>query len=191
LYAEHISLDRTKKINLLSTGENLIREIIWRGDKVKSVLIVDDLWSNLELLEAIFTNAGFEVFSARDANSALSIFKSHKIDIAIVDIMMPGKSGRELLPEIVNSHPEVAVIMSTAVVDPRTIIECMKQGAQDYITKPYEPEDILSTVNRVISQQRSIRNWIILEEKSRNHLDLTGSSAKIRPCLKSLSSSRR
>ena len=117
-----------------------------------SVLIVDDLWSNLELLEAIFTNAGFEVFSARDAFSALSIFESHKIDIAIVDIMMPGMDGYELCKKLksLTEHYFFPVILLTALTDRESRITGLQCGADDFISKPFDIAELIIKVNSLI-----------------------------------------
>jgi putative two-component system response regulator len=117
-----------------------------------SVLIVDDLWSNLELLEAIFSNAGLEVFSARDAYSALSIFESHKIDIAIVDIMMPGMDGYELCMKLKSLTEKYffPVILLTALTDRESRITGLQCGADDFISKPFDTTELIIKVKSLI-----------------------------------------
>jgi len=117
-----------------------------------SVLIVDDLWSNLELLEAIFTNAGFEVFSARDAYSALSIFESHKIDLAVVDIMMPGMDGYELCKKLksLTERYFFPVILLTALTDRDSRITGLRCGADDFISKPFDTTELIIKVTSLI-----------------------------------------
>ena len=117
-----------------------------------SVLIVDDLPSNLELLEAIFTNAGFEVFSARNAHSALSIFESRKIDIAIVDIMMPGMDGYELCKRLKSLTEKYffPVILLTALTDRESRITGLQCGADDFISKPFDTTELIIKANSLI-----------------------------------------
>lgn len=67
---------------------------------------------------------------------------------------MPGKSVIELLPEIKASHPDTAVVMATATTDTSTAIHCMKQGAYDYITKPFNLDDLLPSVSRTLEKRR-------------------------------------
>ena len=98
--------------------------------------------------------AGYQCVEVGDPVDALNQIKIDGPDLVILDIMMPGKSGRELLPEIVMSYPEIGVIMSTAVVDPKTITECMKLGAQDYITKPFDVHEMISSVEKVLEAKR-------------------------------------
>ncbi|MCL5023934.1 MAG: response regulator [Nitrospirae bacterium] len=116
------------------------------------MLIVDDFWSNLELLEAIFTNAGLEVFSAVDAVSALSLFESHKIDIAIIDVMMPGMDGFELCKKLkfMTEKQFFPVILLTALIDRQSRITGLECGADDFISKPFDAGELIAKVRSLI-----------------------------------------
>ncbi len=109
-----------------------------------SVLVVDDLWSNLELLDAIFTNAGFEVFSALDASAALSIFETHSVDLAILDVMMPGMDGFELCRRLKSATEKqyFPVILLTALTDRQSRITGLQCGADDFISKPFDATEL-------------------------------------------------
>lgn len=117
-----------------------------------SVLVVDDLWSNLELMEAIFTKAGFEVFSALDAISALSIFDSHRIDLAVVDVMMPGMDGYELCKKLKSMTDKqfFPVILLTALTDRHSRITGLECGADDFISKPFDTTEFIIKVRSLI-----------------------------------------
>ncbi len=117
-----------------------------------SVLVVDDLWSNLELMEAIFGNAGLEVFSALDASSALSIFETHKIDIAILDVMMPGMDGFELCKKLKSAAGKqfFPIILLTALTDRQSRITGLECGADDFISKPFDAAELTIKVNSLI-----------------------------------------
>jgi putative two-component system response regulator len=117
-----------------------------------SVLVVDDLWSNLELMEAVFNNAGFEVLCALDAASALSIFESHKIDIAILDVMMPEMDGFELCRRLksMNGKKFFPVILLTALTDKRSRITGLECGADDFISKPFDAAELTVRVRSLI-----------------------------------------
>lgn len=117
-----------------------------------SVLVVDDLWSNLELLEAIFANAGFDVFSALDGYSALSIFESHRLDIAIVDVMMPGMDGFELCKKLKSMRTKqyFPVILLTALTDRESRITGIECGADDFISKPFDTAELMVKVRSLI-----------------------------------------
>jgi putative two-component system response regulator len=118
------------------------------------ILVIDDELQIRRLIRKGLSRAGYECIEVNDPREVLKRIEVDNPELVILDIKMPGMSGRDLLPEIVNSYPEIGVIMSTAVVDPCTIIECMKLGAQDYIPKPFEVEEIISSVEKVLEMKR-------------------------------------
>ena len=126
------------------------------------ILIVDDEINVRRTINKKLTKEGFACIEASNSLEAMEKIKEYCPDLVILDIMMPGKSGRELLPEIVSSNPHIAAIMATAVADPKTIIECMKSGANDYITKPFDLAKVTETVNMTLLTKR-------LEEKLDNY----------------------
>jgi putative two-component system response regulator len=117
-----------------------------------SVLIVDDLSANLELLEAIFASAGFDVFSSRDASSALSIFESNNVDIAVVDVMMPGIDGYELCKRLkaLTEKRFFPVILLTALTDRQSRITGLECGADDFISKPFDTTELIVKAGSLI-----------------------------------------
>ena len=98
--------------------------------------------------------AGYHCEQAGTAEEALARIKSTEVQLAILDIKMPGMSGVELLGEIKAAHPDIAVMMATAVIDIGTAIECLKQGAYDYITKPFNLDEVLLSVERALEKRR-------------------------------------
>ncbi|GAB4421603.1 MAG: response regulator [Thermodesulfovibrionales bacterium] len=121
-------------------------------EKKPSALVVDDMISNLELLETIFAGAGFDVFTAPDAYSALSIFESNKIDIAILDVMMPGMDGYELCKRLKNSNGKqfFPVILLTALTDRQSKITGLECGADDFISKPFDATELITKVRSLL-----------------------------------------
>jgi putative two-component system response regulator len=120
----------------------------------EKILIVDDEAGIRRAVRKGLSSVGYQCQELGDPVEALNFIQVNDTDLVILDINMPRKSGRELLPEIVTIYPGIAVIMSTAVIDPKTIIDCMKNGAQDYITKPFELQDIISSVEKVLGMKR-------------------------------------
>lgn len=114
------------------------------AEERQSILVVDDLSSNLELLEAIFTSAGFEVFCALDAFSALSVFESQKVDLAVLDVMMPGMDGFELCKTLKSRTEKMffPVILLTALTDRQSRITGLECGADDFISKPFDTAEL-------------------------------------------------
>lgn len=132
-------------------------------DKNKGkILIVDDEVYIQEILKATLEDAGFECLAVSDAAAALSCFASQHIDLAFLDIRIPGAQGMNLLQEIRTAHPDVTVLMITAVDNTATAVECMRMGAYDYIVKPFNLEQILASTSRALDRRR-------LENTNREH----------------------
>jgi putative two-component system response regulator len=119
----------------------------------EKILIVDDEKIVRRSLNKCLTRNGFSCGEASDAREALENLKKEPADLVILDIMMPGTSGSELLPQIKSSYPDTAVVMATAVVEPDTIIKCMKNGAQDYITKPFDINELVANIQMVLKKR--------------------------------------
>jgi len=123
----------------------------WNG---KTVLIVDDEELMRRAIRTKLTREGYACFEASCANEALSQLEEKPFDLVILDIKMPGRSGSDLLPELRREYPDTAVIMATAVIDARTIIQCMKDGAHDFIPKPFEFQELLLAVGNSLVKNR-------------------------------------
>jgi putative nucleotidyltransferase with HDIG domain len=135
----------------------------------ETLLIVDDESTIRKLLRQKLSREGYQCEEANDAEQALNTLATTPIALVILDIKMPGKSGIELLPEIKSSYLDTEVIMATAVTDVNAAIECLKQGADDYICKPFNLEELSLAVQRALDKrhlQLEIREYQqYLEEK--------------------------
>jgi putative two-component system response regulator len=120
----------------------------------ENILIVDDEKTVRRSLNRCLTLRGFSCAEAGSADEALESMKKNPADLVILDIMMPGTSGSELLPRLKKSFPDTAVVMATAVVEPDTIVHCMKNGAYDYITKPFDVDELIRNINTVLEKRR-------------------------------------
>jgi DNA-binding NtrC family response regulator len=118
-----------------------------------TVLIVDDEPGARQSLEVILED-DYRTFSAESGEEALRMFQKEAVDLVLLDVHMPEMDGLEVLRKIKEQDEEIDVIMVSALNLARQAVDAIKLGAYDYITKPYEPEDLLSTVNRVIGKQR-------------------------------------
>jgi putative two-component system response regulator len=118
------------------------------------ILIVDDEKTVRRSLNKSLTRNGYSCVEACDAKEALDNLSDKPADLVILDIMMPGTSGSDLLPQIKRSFPDTAVVMATAVVEPDTIIDCMKNGAHDYITKPFDINQMVVDVEMVLKKRQ-------------------------------------
>jgi len=135
----------------------------------ETLLIVDDEVAIRRLLRQRLLREGYQCEEADTAEQVLSTLETNPIALVILDIKMPGKSGIELLPEIKSGHPDTAVIMATAVNDINVAIQCLKQGADDYICKPFNLEEVSLATQGALEKRRlklEIREYQqFLEEK--------------------------
>jgi putative two-component system response regulator len=132
------------------------------AEKPAVILIVDDEPIVRRVLSEKVEVAGYRWEQASTAEAALELIKSTPVQLAILDIKMPGKSGLELLSEIKAAYPDIAVIMATAVIDINTAVECLKQGAYDYITKPFNLDEVVLSIERALERRR-------LEQENRDY----------------------
>jgi len=126
-----------------------------------SILIVDDEESVRDSLNDWFTDDGYYVKCAENAKRALSILESEDFDIVLADLKMPGMDGLEMLKRIKTLRKEAIVIVMTAFATVDTAVKALKDGAYDYVTKPFDPDD-LSHLIRNASKQ------IVLIEENEN-----------------------
>ncbi len=118
-----------------------------------SILIVDDELSMREFLKILLEKDGHEVTTAADGASAIELAARHDFDIAISDIRMPGMSGLDLLDELKKNRPDLPVILVTAFASPDDAVTAMKNGAFDYITKPFNVEEIKEVIRAATSRK--------------------------------------
>jgi len=118
------------------------------------IMVVDDEDEIRRLLCRVLELEGYRVASAGDADSALALLQQEEPALIILDIMMPGRSGAQVLPEIKRLQPHTPVIMASAVHDTRVAIQCMKDGAYDYITKPFQVREVIHGIERALDKRR-------------------------------------
>lgn len=160
-------------------------------EKKISILIVDDEESVRDSLNLWFTEDGFRVECAENAKKALSILESKNFDIILADLKMPGMDGLEMLRRIKSFNKDSIVIVMTAFATVDTAVKALKDGAFDYITKPFDPDD-LSHLIRNASKQISLTQENETLKKRVDSLesveDLIGKSEAIKKVLKEVES---
>ena len=110
------------------------------------ILVVDDERSMREFLEIFFRRDGYHVTTCGGVDEALLAVETDDFDLVITDLQMPDRSGLELLAAVREGSPETPVVMITAFGTTETAIAAMKQGAQDYITKPFKVDEVAVVV---------------------------------------------
>ncbi|MGD8385621.1 MAG: sigma-54 dependent transcriptional regulator [Desulfobacteraceae bacterium] len=130
-----------------------------------TILIVDDEKNYLVVLEALLGPEGYEILTAGRARDALRQIREADVDLVITDMKMPGMSGMELLEEVKKIHPHLPVIMMTAYGTIEMAVAAMKKQAFDYITKPFQNEELKLTVKKALENYRLIRENQRLSEE--------------------------
>src|ERR1700689_3074960 len=107
------------------------------------VLAVDDDFRVREVLARLLTSQGYTVTEADGTEAALAtLMRDGEVPLVVSDVNMPGRDGRELLREIRSRYPDTAVVMLTGDGDVATAVECLKIGASDYLSKPFQGHEV-------------------------------------------------
>lgn len=117
------------------------------------ILIVEDDEGLLATLLRLLRKVGYSVQGVRTAEEGLEILEKDPPDVVITDMVLPGKSGLELLSEIKGRWPETEVVLMTGYGTVRSAVEAMKMGAFDYLTKPFERNELLTVLDKIFSMR--------------------------------------
>ncbi|HEY8370461.1 MAG TPA: sigma-54 dependent transcriptional regulator [Thermodesulfobacteriota bacterium] len=146
------------------------------------ILIVDDEASLLEFLEIMLAKEGYAVVTARTGAEALARIGQETFDLVITDVQMPEVSGLELLRRVKEVSPDTAVIMITAFASAETAVEAMKEGAYDYITKPFKVDEIKLVIKNALERRNLSRENLLLKKELKtkyNFSNIIGSSPEM------------
>jgi two-component system response regulator PilR (NtrC family) len=119
-----------------------------------SILVVDDELSMREFLKILLEKEGYQVATAAEGKTALDLAEKNGFDLVISDIRMPGMSGLDLLTQLKLLQADIGVIMITAFASPDDAVSAMKNGAFDYITKPFNVDEIKTVVRAVLKKKQ-------------------------------------
>ena len=133
------------------------------------VLVVDDEETIRDVLKRALVDDGYQVSVAGGGQQALDALSQSDIEVMLLDIRMPGLSGLEVLSNAHDRWPDTSVIMVTAIADVRTAVGVMKQGAYDYIAKPFDLNEVTTAVHRALERRRLVlldrQHQQVLEER--------------------------
>lgn len=141
---------------------------------IRSILILDDEDNTLLSLRTALLTFGYRnVITCRDPDTFRHSLRKHGAQIIILDLVMPGISGEEILSSLKNDFPEIPVIITTGINDVATAVRCMKTGAFDYLTKPIQWELLKIAVDRAVTfsdlQQRNTLLERVLSDQDLSH----------------------
>jgi DNA-binding NtrC family response regulator len=129
-----------------------------------NLLVVDDELIVRDSLDKWFQEEGYDVTVAENAHEALTKMAAKHFDLALVDIKMPGTDGVELQRRMHEVDPEMLVIIMTGYASVETAVSALKNGAYDYVSKPFDPDDIAHTVHNALSHKRAEQENVRLRE---------------------------
>lgn len=137
------------------------------------ILVVDDESSPRELLRSALSEEGFKVKTAKSGEEACQCFDEKYFDLVLTDLKMPGLNGIHLLKKIKARSPETLVILITGYASLRSAIEAIREGAYDYLTKPFQLEELYIVVKNAVERIKLIReNNKLLDELKKLQEDI-------------------
>jgi DNA-binding NtrC family response regulator len=175
----------------VSTAISNPTERLAEGWHLSSVLVVDDEQGMRNFLEKTLSSRCGEVHSADSAEAAERLVRSHRYDLVILDITLPGKSGLVFLRELREQGYSGEVVLITAFADLDTAIEALRAGASDFILKPFRITQLLNAVKHCLERSRLAReNYVLrrtISERTPTFAGLVGQSAAMTALAQSLS----
>ncbi len=121
----------------------------------KHLLVADDEPSIRRVLQAVFTKEGYTVHTSENGRRAVETAGTEQISVLITDLIMPDMNGIDLVKRVHEMHPNVVAIMVTAYGTIKTAVDAIRLGAADYITKPFDVEEIRAVVARAVARKES------------------------------------
>ena len=149
------------------------------------VLVIDDDQASARMLQLHLRSQGFDTAVAHDADGGLAQARLTAPELVILDIRMPGRSGLELLPDLKALQPAPHIIMITAFHDMQTTIEAMQKGAEDYIHKPVDIDELDAAVERIIGVRRS-GELVAAAESPAGRFQMVGRSRAMKEVFKTI-----
>ena len=118
--------------------------------KQDCILAVDDTVTTLEVVRRNLESQGYKVLTTTSAHAAIEILETTSVDLVITDLRMPEVGGLDLIRHIRATYPSIGVIMITGFASVDSAVSAMREGAEDYLAKPFTDEELLASVTRVL-----------------------------------------
>jgi DNA-binding NtrC family response regulator len=132
---------------------------------METILVVEDKESMAAMLKETLEAEGYTVIAARDAEKGIKYLKDDKIDLVLTDLKLPGKSGIDVLRASKEENHLTPVIVMTAFGSVEAAVAAMKEGAFDFITKPFDTDHLIILIKRALENQRLVTENILLKEE--------------------------
>jgi DNA-binding NtrC family response regulator len=175
--------EATVPLSPLATAPNL-SESEARVVGAASILIIDDEAAIRESLDALLTMEGFSVTMAVDGPSGLEHLAQSEFDLLLLDLALPGESGIDLLPRILEMQPKLPVIMITAFGTVANVVDAIRAGAENFVQKPWDNEKLLADIRAAIGRHKAEEEVVQLKRALKQRYNFENIVGKSEPMLR-------
>ncbi len=119
-----------------------------------TILVIEDDARILKALQRLFTSEGYEIRSSSNGKDGLELFASPGLDAVVLDLMLPGMSGRDICRSMKQANADIPVVILSAISDVADKVLLLELGADDYVTKPFSPRELLARVQAAIRRSK-------------------------------------
>jgi len=152
-----------------------------------NILVIDDEKGIREGCKRILTGEGYIVDTAENGKTGLEMVQAKPYDLLLVDLMMPGMGGLEMMEQVRAIDPEIIMIVITGFATIETAVDAMKSGAYDYVPKPFTPDQLVAVVNRGLETRRlRIQAKQLMEERDQKLLEVAKETSKLHTIVNSM-----
>jgi len=148
------------------------------------LLIIDDEEAIRESLDTLLTLEGFSVSTAVDGPSGMDLLSRNEYDLLLLDLALPGQSGIDLLPRIVEMQPNLPVIMITAYGTVGNVVDAIRAGAENFVQKPWDNEKLLADIRAAVARHRAEEEVVQLKRTLKQRYNFENIVGKSEPMLR-------
>ena len=148
------------------------------------LLIIDDEEAIRESLDTLLTLEGFSVSTAVDGPSGMELLSRNEYDLLLLDLALPGQSGIDLLPRIVEMQPNLPVIMITAYGTVGNVVDAIRAGAENFVQKPWDNEKLLADIRAAVARHRAEEEVVQLKRTLKQRYNFENIVGKSEPMLR-------
>jgi DNA-binding NtrC family response regulator len=148
------------------------------------ILIIDDEEAIRESLDTLLTLEGFSVSTAGDGPSGMELLSRNEYDLLLLDLALPGQSGIDLLPRIVEMQPNLPVIMITAYGTVGNVVDAIRAGAENFVQKPWDNEKLLADIRAAVARHRAEEEVVQLKRTLKQRYNFENIVGKSEPMLR-------
>jgi DNA-binding NtrC family response regulator len=148
------------------------------------ILIIDDEEAIRESLDTLLTLEGFSVNTAVDGPSGMELLSRNEYDLLLLDLALPGQSGIDLLPRIVEMQPNLPVIMITAYGTVGNVVDAIRAGAENFVQKPWDNEKLLADIRAAVARHRAEEEVVQLKRTLKQRYNFENIVGKSEPMLR-------